>query len=122
MLRWEQPELGRSKSKLAEFKSARAEVLTGDAGDSTFLTKAFRGADAVYSLLPTDPREPDYQGGQRQEGEAINTAIRESAVPHVVALSSLGADLNEGTGSSRACMSKSNASRALTASAFSRTK
>ena len=90
--------LGRSESKLAELKSSGAEVLTGDASDAAFLAKAFRGADAVYTLLPTDRRSSDYRARQNQEGGAIVTAIRESGVRYVVALSSLGADLSEGPG------------------------
>lgn len=90
--------LGRSESKLAELKRAGAKALTGDATDAAFLTKAFRGADAVYTLLPTDPTSPDYRAEQDRQGEAIVKAIRESGVRYVVALSSLGADLSEGTG------------------------
>jgi len=90
--------LGRSESKLAELKSSGAEVLTGDATDAAFLTKAFCGAAAVYTLLPTDRQSPHYHAKQKQEGEAIVTAIRESGVRYVVFLSSLGADLSEGTG------------------------
>ena len=90
--------LGRSESKLAELKSSGAEVLTGDASDAAFLAKAFRGADAVYTLLPTDRRSSDYRARQNREGGAIVTAIRESGVRYVVALSSLGADLSEGPG------------------------
>jgi uncharacterized protein YbjT (DUF2867 family) len=73
-------------------------VLAGDSTDPAFLTKAFRGADAVYTLLPTDPRAPDYRAEQDRQGETIVTAIREGGVRYVVALSSLGADLSEGTG------------------------
>lgn len=90
--------LGRSESKLAELKSAGAEVVTGDANDAAFLANAFRGADAVYTLLPTDPSSPDYRAEQDHQGEAIVKAIRDSGVRYVVALSSLGADLSEGTG------------------------
>lgn len=90
--------LGRSESKLAELKRAGAEVLSGDANDDAFLAKAFRGADAVYTLLPTDPSSPDYRAEQDHQGEAIVKAIRDSGVRYVVALSSLGADLSEGTG------------------------
>lgn len=90
--------LGRSESKLAELKRAGAEVLIGDANDDAFLAKAFRGADAVYTLLPTDPSSPDYRAEQDHQGEAIVKAIRDSGVRYVVALSSLGADLSEGTG------------------------
>jgi uncharacterized protein YbjT (DUF2867 family) len=90
--------LGRSESKLAELKRMGAEVLAGDTNDATFLTKAFHGADAVYTLLPTDPRAPDYRAEQDRQGETIVKAIRESGVRHVVALSSVGAELTEGTG------------------------
>ena len=90
--------LGRSASKLAALKNAGAEVLTGDAADAAFLARAFRGAAAVCTLLPTDRQSPDYRARQAQEGEAIVQAIRASGVRYVVALSSLGADLSEGTG------------------------
>jgi uncharacterized protein YbjT (DUF2867 family) len=90
--------LGRSESKLAVLKSAGAEALSGDTTDAAFLAKAFRGADAVYTLLPTDRRSSDYRAEQDRQGEAIVKAIRESGVRYVVALSSLGADLSEGTG------------------------
>jgi uncharacterized protein YbjT (DUF2867 family) len=43
--------LGRSESKLAELKSAGAEVLIRDTTDAAFLAKGFRGADAVMSHL-----------------------------------------------------------------------
>ena len=29
-----------------------------------FLSETFRGADAVYTLLPTDRRSPDYRAGR----------------------------------------------------------
>ena len=90
--------LGRSESKLAELKKAGADVLAGDTNDAAFLTNAFRGADAVYTLLPTDPSSPDYRAGQDLQGEAIVKAVRDSGVKYVVALSSLGGDLSEGTG------------------------
>jgi uncharacterized protein YbjT (DUF2867 family) len=75
-----------------------ASVLTGDAGDAGFLTKAFRDADAAFTLLPPDVRASDYRRQQDAQGEAIATAIRDSGLRHVVFLSSLGADLAEGTG------------------------
>ncbi len=90
--------LGRSRSKLAALERAGADVHTGDAGDTSFLTNAFRGASAVYTLLPTDRQSPDYPARQQEEGEAIANAIRESGVPYVVSLSSLGADLSEAPG------------------------
>lgn len=90
--------LGRSEEKLAELANAGAETLAGDAADATFLTRAFRGADAVFTLLPTDQRAPDFRAEQDRQGEAVARAVRESGVRHVVALSSLGAELSEGNG------------------------
>jgi uncharacterized protein YbjT (DUF2867 family) len=90
--------LGRSESKLEELKRSGANVWAGDVTDAAFLTEAFRDADAVYTLLPTDRRSPDYRAAQDREGEAIVKAIREAGVRYVVALSSLGADVSHGTG------------------------
>jgi uncharacterized protein YbjT (DUF2867 family) len=90
--------LGRSESKLAAHNTAGAEVLTGDVADAAFLAKAFRGSDAVYTLLPTSIQSTDYRAEQNREGEAITKAIRDSGVRYVVALSSVGADLPDGTG------------------------
>jgi len=90
--------LGRSERKLVELERSGAEVLIGDVADAAFLTTAFRGADAVYTLLPTDRQSPDFPARQQQEGEAIVDAIRESGVRYLVALSSLGAELSEWTG------------------------
>src|ERR687897_1268394 len=42
--------LGRSPEKLAELEALGAETLTGDVRDADFLTRAFAGADAVYTL------------------------------------------------------------------------
>ena len=90
--------LGRSTSKLVELERAGAEVLAGDTNEAAFLANAFRGADAAYTLLPTDQRSPDYRAEQDRQGEAIVKAIRESGVRYIVALSSVGAELSEGTG------------------------
>jgi len=90
--------LGRSREKLAALAADGAEARAGDTADAGFLTEAFRGAEAVYTLLPTDRRAPDYAARQREEGLAIVEAIRDAGVRRVVALSSLGAEVPAGTG------------------------
>jgi uncharacterized protein YbjT (DUF2867 family) len=90
--------IGRSADRLAELESAGAETRAGDAGDPTFLADAFRGADAVYALLPIAPEVPDWHAHQARLGEAIVTAVRDAGVPYVVAVSSVGADVPAGTG------------------------
>jgi hypothetical protein len=53
-------------------------VIAGVTNNASFLTKAFRGADAVYTLLPTDQRATDYRAEQDRRGEAIVKALGES--------------------------------------------
>jgi uncharacterized protein YbjT (DUF2867 family) len=90
--------LGRDAGRLADLAALGAETRTGDTSDPAFLAEAFRGADAAYTLLPTDQRAPDYPGRQDAEGEAIAHAIRASGIRRVVALSCVGTDVPEGTG------------------------
>src|SRR4029079_15782326 len=90
--------LGRSESKISQLEKVGAETRAGEATDSTFLAKAFRGADAVYTLLPYDLVEPRYYEQQSKVGEAVIKAVRESGVRYLVFLSSIGADQPSGTG------------------------
>jgi uncharacterized protein YbjT (DUF2867 family) len=90
--------LGRSADRLAHHASRGADALTGDAGDAAFLTNAFRGADAAFTLLPENTQSPDFRRQQDAHGDAIASAIRASGVRHIVFLSSVGADLADGTG------------------------
>ena len=84
--------LGRSLDKLAGLKAKGAQVLTGDAGDAAFLTKAFTGADGVFTLQPPNPVAPDFPAEVDAVGEVIVSAIAQGGVRHVVALSSIGGD------------------------------
>jgi len=90
--------LGRSETRLAGLARAGADVLAGNALDAAFLTGAFRGSDAVLTMLPPDLQAADYRAAQDRVGAAITTAIRDSGVRSVVVISSLGAELAEGTG------------------------
>jgi uncharacterized protein YbjT (DUF2867 family) len=90
--------LGRSTTKLAELERQGADVHAGDAGDAAFLTEAFLGVEAAYVLLPPDMRASDYRASQARVAEAITAALRDSGVRTVVLLSSVGAELADGTG------------------------
>jgi uncharacterized protein YbjT (DUF2867 family) len=90
--------LGRSPDRLAALAGMGADARVGDAGDAAFLSEAFRGADAGYTLLPYDPHVAGYAALQRARSEAIAQAVGASGVTHVVTLSSVGAELPEGTG------------------------
>ena len=90
--------LGRSPEKLAELEALGAETVAGDVRDAGHLASTFADADAVYTLTAFDPTLPDYHADQDRRGEAIALAARESGVRHLVALSSIGAELASGNG------------------------
>jgi NAD(P)H dehydrogenase (quinone) len=74
------------------------DVTSGDSTDSGSLRAAFADAHAVYVMLPNFPQPEDALAASRIAAQAIATAIRDASVPCVVALSSGGAHLAEGTG------------------------
>jgi uncharacterized protein YbjT (DUF2867 family) len=79
--------------------SARgAEVAVGTLADETFLTEALWDATGFFTLLPADFASIDFYGDQRRMADAISAAVEKSGVPHVVLLSSHGAELGDGTG------------------------
>ena len=90
--------IGRSPDKLQPLVARGAEAAVGDVADVAFLTDAFRGADAIYAMMPPDYHDPDYFGRYDRIGTALTRAIQDGGVRHVVFLSSLGAEHASGTG------------------------
>ena len=75
-----------------------AEVAVGLLEDQTFLSGALRGASAFFALLPPNYAVADFYGFQRRTADAIAGAVKAASVSHVGLLSSVGADLPDGTG------------------------
>lgn len=90
--------LGRNAERLASLATRGAQIAVGEPNDAAFLTEAFRGSEAVYTLLAYGPDTEDYRHQQAAQGEAIIQAIRASGVRRVVFLSSVGAEVPSGTG------------------------
>ncbi|MFJ3262452.1 NAD(P)H-binding protein [Pseudomonas sp. NPDC086581] len=90
--------LGRNAERLAPLANAGAHIAVGEPHDAAFLSEAFRGSGAVYTLLAYGPDTEDYRQQQAAQGEAIFAAIRDSGVRRVVFLSSVGAEVPSGTG------------------------
>ncbi|MEQ1834306.1 MAG: NmrA family NAD(P)-binding protein [Candidatus Eisenbacteria bacterium] len=86
-------------SKQGEPWRARgAEVAVASLSDRAAMTAALTGAAGAYLLVPPRYDAADMPAAQRPVVEALAEAVRASAVPHVVLLSSLGAEHAEGTG------------------------
>ncbi|WP_396448781.1 NAD(P)H-binding protein [Actinomadura sp.] len=84
--------VARDPAKLPAGVRERAEVVQGSHGDAKVVARAFDGADAVFWLLPPDPRaaslDDAFEGFTRPAAEAM----RRFGVKRVVDVSALGRD------------------------------
>lgn len=90
--------IGRSKTKLQPLAAKGADVYEGSLEDAAAITNAFKGATAVYAMIPPNPAAADFRSYQNRVGKVLVQAIRDTGVKYVIALSSIGADLAEGHG------------------------
>lgn len=90
--------IGRSAERLQSLASAGAEPFVADVTDAKRLSEAFRGAQAVYAMIPPNITSNDVRGSQEQVSDAISSAITNAKVSIVVLLSSIGADKSDKTG------------------------
>jgi uncharacterized protein YbjT (DUF2867 family) len=90
--------LVRDAAKGAAWSKKGAEVAQGDLSDAAFLTGALKGATGFFVLLPPSYQATDFVATQRTTSDAVASAVKASAVPHVVMLSSIGADLAANNG------------------------
>jgi uncharacterized protein YbjT (DUF2867 family) len=88
----------RNAGKGERWKARGAEVAVASVEDDEALTRAFEGVEGIYLLSPPDMASTDMIGRARRIGDAFVSAIRKSGVKHVVFLSSIGAQLENGTG------------------------
>ena len=87
----------RDAAKGKEFADKGAEVAVADLGDVNALAKALEGVTGAYLLVPP-AQVAEFRAYQDKTGQAIVEAVTRAKVPHVVLLSSIGADLPSGTG------------------------
>jgi uncharacterized protein YbjT (DUF2867 family) len=90
--------IGRDAAKLSALARLGADVDPVDLNDSTALTDAFAGAKGAYVLIPPQIHAEDFIAAADSIGTTIATAVKDSGVSHVVALSSIGAQHAERTG------------------------
>ena len=87
--------------KQEEIESLGATAAIGSLEDAEFLTSTFRGADAVYTMVPPgnyfDPNL-DLLAYYIRLGQHYAQAIKKSGVKRVVNLSTIGGNLSEGNG------------------------
>ncbi|HUJ39042.1 MAG TPA: NmrA family NAD(P)-binding protein [Candidatus Acidoferrales bacterium] len=90
--------IGRSAERLQLFVAKGAEAFVGSLDDAETMARAFTGAKAVYAMIPPDLKSKDYRADQERTSDALAAGIEKAGVPHVVLLSSFGADKPDKTG------------------------
>ena len=80
------------------WKEKGAEVAVADLTDAAALTTALRGAEGAYLLVPPNFAAADLRAFQDRVSRSFATAVAASGIPHVVLLSSIGAQHEAGTG------------------------
>jgi uncharacterized protein YbjT (DUF2867 family) len=86
----------RDQEKGRAWAERGAEIAVADFADHTALAAALAGCHGAFVMLPTIPTATD--ADHRAMADSIAAAVAGSGVPHVAMLSSIGADLPEGTG------------------------
>ncbi len=82
-------------------ESLGAKAAIGSVEDADFLTIAFKGADAVYTMVPPGNyfnTDFDILAHCKKLGNNFSQAIQASGVKRVVHLSSIGAHMDKGSG------------------------
>jgi uncharacterized protein YbjT (DUF2867 family) len=80
------------------WSDAGADVTVADVDEGATLERAFSGAEGVYVLLPPNFRSSHVRVDNNRRTHTIAAAVEAAGVPHVVLLSSIGAQQSDGTG------------------------
>ena len=90
--------LVRDAAKGESWKKRGAEVAVTDLDDVEALTKALKGADGAYLLLPPNFAFQNPRADNGKRTRALFEATEKAGVRHIVFLSSVGAQHEAGTG------------------------
>jgi uncharacterized protein YbjT (DUF2867 family) len=90
--------IARNVEKLADLQEKGANTLAADLSDQAQIIDAFRGAQAVYLMIPPIWNTSDWRASIRQQAHILANAVRDSGVKKVILLSSMGAHRTEGNG------------------------
>ncbi len=86
----------RHPAQREDWQRRGADTAVADFSDRAALAQALRGSDGAFVMLPTSMTAGDAE--HRRLADSIAGAVADSGVPHVVMLSSIGAELADGTG------------------------
>jgi uncharacterized protein YbjT (DUF2867 family) len=88
----------RDATRAERLKALGAEVFVADLADQSALARAVRGAEGVFLISPPDVAAKDFIAERRRLTQQQVDTLAAEKVPHVVLLSSIGAQHPTGTG------------------------
>ena len=90
--------IGRNAEHLKSLTEKGAKAAAGSLDDQAFVTDTFRGADAVYLMIPPSYTATDFRLYQNKIADAFINALKANDVKYAVVLSSIGAHMGNGAG------------------------
>jgi len=91
--------VGRTADRLRFLANLGAEPFVADVTDAGALARAFTGSQGAYLMVPPVMRSEDVRAHSERVADALASAIEKARIKHAIALSSIGADKTEKTGS-----------------------
>ncbi len=82
--------IARDPSRLSPAVRERVEVIEGSHGDADVVNRAFAGADAVFWVVPPDPRAKSVEAAYIDFTRPACDAFKKHRVKRVVGISALG--------------------------------
>ena len=90
--------IARDPSRLAPQVRRQVDVVQGSHGDGTVVDRAFAGAEAVFWLVPADPRAEGVEAAYVDFSRPACAAFKKHGVRRVVGVSALGRGATEDAG------------------------
>jgi len=90
--------IGRNAGNLQVLTDKGAEAAVGSIEDEAFLAATFKGADAVYLMIPPNFAVSGWREYQNKIGDIYISALKAAGIKYAVVLSSIGAHMGNGAG------------------------
>ncbi len=90
--------VARDRARVSALAARGAEIAVADVNDADALASAFAGVKGAYVLVPPHFATTDFHRESADVAARVARAVSDARVPHVVALSSVGAHRSAGTG------------------------
>ncbi|HEY3402528.1 MAG TPA: NmrA family NAD(P)-binding protein [Ohtaekwangia sp.] len=87
-----------SNDRITEIEKLGANASVGSVHDAAFVSRAFKGADVVYTMIPPIWQTTNWRASQNEVAKNYADAIRANNIKYVVNLSSIGAHVGNGVG------------------------